>query len=139
MLQHQIIESEKGQPLLELVIASEDSGRETIVLRQGETETIGSHNHSIGFNVEEPVMIHFKLQDNTIYLQSTEDLSSFVMSTQEAGTFKKDSLQPLQLRSLYRAHDFSFVPISYHPKGDFELVSTSENQKIMTAQRMTHW
>ena len=127
--QPQIIESEKGQPLLELVIASEDSGRETIVLRQGETETIGSHNHSIGFNVEEPVMIHFKLQDNTIYLQSTEDLSSFVMSTQEAGTFKKDSLQPLQLRSLYRAHDFSFVPISYHPKGDFELVSTSEKPK----------
>lgn len=72
--QPQIIESEKGQPLLELVIASEDSGRETIVLRQGETETIGSHNHSIGFNVEEPVMIHFKLQDNTIYLQSTEIL-----------------------------------------------------------------
>lgn len=28
--QPQIIESEKGQPLLELVIASEDSGRETL-------------------------------------------------------------------------------------------------------------
>lgn len=111
-----------GKPIIEMVI-SYGNGRETIFLEKGEVETFGSHNHRVGFDSKEKEIINIIESEEGLEIISPKDLSAFVMATETASTINKNELNSLQLRTLYRDGDFSFVPLSYHSKGKFSLVS----------------
>ncbi|MGO3183070.1 MAG: cytochrome c biogenesis protein CcsA [Aequorivita sp.] len=118
-------DSEKGAPLLQMVTTS-GNGRETVFLSKGEIEVIGPHKHKIGFEAQEEGIINITEVDGEFKIWAPHPLDFFVMADQKAGVLKKDSLQSMSLKTLYRQGDLSFVPLSYHEKGSMKLVSTSE-------------
>lgn len=118
----------EGKAIIEMVVSS-GQGRETLFLEKGEVEAIGAHQHKIGFHSSEEGIINITEEDGVFKILSPRNLSSFLMTTETASTIQKDSLQIIQLRTLYRDGDVSFVPLSYHPKGKIELVSISEKPK----------
>ncbi|TBN06900.1 cytochrome C biogenesis protein [Hyunsoonleella flava] len=123
-----------GKPMLEMIISA-GNGRESIFLEKGEIEAIGAHKHKIGFDVQQEDVINITKVNGSFKILSPRNLSSFVMATETAGTIKKDSLHSIQLRTLYRDGDASFVPLAYHPKGKIEIVSASEKPKDNDAQK----
>lgn len=122
-------DSINGKSLLQLVVSS-GNGRETVFLEKGEIESIGAHQHKIGFEVNQPNVINISHNDQgQLFIQSPRNLSSFVMATETASTIKKDSLYPLNLRTLYRDGDASFVPLSFHEKASIKLFTSAEKPK----------
>ncbi|WOD43230.1 cytochrome c biogenesis protein CcsA [Hwangdonia lutea] len=127
-------DAENGRPML-LMVVSTGNGRETIFLEKGEVEAVGAHQHKIGFDVVAPDVINITENNGTFNIKSPRNLGTFVMATETAGTIQKDSLYSMQLRTLYRDGDASFVPMSYHPKGEIVLISDSEKPKDNSAQK----
>ncbi len=119
---------EGGKALLQLVVSS-GNGRQTVFLEEGEVESIGKHHHKVGYNAKEEGIINIIEKDGDFSVLSPRDLDFFMMASQTAGKIKKDSLQRLTLRTLYRDGDASFVPLSFHPSATIELVSESEKPK----------
>ncbi|WP_400074775.1 cytochrome c biogenesis protein CcsA [Winogradskyella sp. R77965] len=117
-----------GKPMIQMVVSA-GQGRESVFLEKGEVEAIGQHQHKVGFDVDEPDVINITENDGKFYIFSPRNLSAFVMATETASTIKKDSLQSIQLRTLYRDGDASFVPLSYHPKATIGLASEAEKPK----------
>lgn len=126
--------SENGKPMIEMIVSA-GNGRETVFLEKGEIEAIGAHQHKIGFDVEAEDVINITENDGNFKIQSPRNLSAFVMATETASTIKKDSLQDIQLRTLYRDGDASFVPLAYYPKGEIKIVSASEKPKDNDEQK----
>lgn len=126
--------SEHGKPMIEMVVSA-GNGRETVFLEKGEIEAIGAHQHKIGFDVEAEGVINIIENDGNFKIYSPRNLSTFVMATETAGTIKKDSLHDIQLRTLYRDGDASFVPLTYYPKGEIKIVSASEKPKDNDEQK----
>lgn len=121
-------DTENGKPLIQMVVSA-GNGRENIFLEKGEIESIGQHQHKIGFEVNQPGVINITEKDGDLSILSPRNLSSFVMATETASTIKKDSLHHMTLRTLYRDGDASFVPLAYFPKAEIVLISESEKPK----------
>ncbi len=117
-----------GKSLLEMVVSS-GKGRETVFLEKGEVERIGEHNHLIGFEAEGKGVINLVEKNGQFQILSPRNLDFFIMSSQKAGKIKKDSLQNITLRTLYRDGDASFVPTAFHPNARIDIVSTSDKLK----------
>ncbi len=124
----EVIEAEDGEPLLEMVV-TEGNGRNTIYLKKGEIQSIGTHQHEVGFDSNKEGIINISETNGAFSIQAPYDLDFFIMSSQQAGKVSKDSIQGITLRTLYRAGDFSFVPLRYYKKGKFQLKSASEKLK----------
>ncbi len=123
-----------GKPMIQMVVSA-GNGRQSVFLEQGEIEAIGQHQHKVGFDVDEPGVINITEKEGVFSILSPRNLSTFVMATETAGTIKKDSLHTIQLRTLYRDGDASFVPLSYHPKATISLVSEAEKPKDNDEQK----
>jgi len=123
-----------GKPMI-LMVVSAGNGRETVFLEKGEVEAIGEHKHKVGFDVIAEDVINITEKDGVFSMYSPRDVSSFVMATETASSLKKDTLHTIQLRTLYRDGDASFVPMSYHPKGQIKLVSEAEKPKDNDEQK----
>lgn len=121
-------DEEDGVPLLQMVVTS-GNGRETVFLEKGEIEEIGLHKHKVGFEAEGDDVINLIEKDGGFFMLTPHPVDFFVMAEQKAGVVKRDSLQPITLRTLYRSGDFSFVPLSFHKTGKMELVSAAEKPK----------
>ncbi|TPN82993.1 cytochrome c biogenesis protein [Aquimarina algicola] len=120
-----ITDSIDGTPLLKMMIATENT-RNTIYLKKGEIERIGSHQHEIGFESDKAGIVNIYEDQGKLKIKAPHEIDFFMMDSQQAGKIKGDSLQSIELRTLFREHDFSFVPMSYHPKGKFKLISNTE-------------
>ncbi|OBQ56627.1 cytochrome c biogenesis protein CcsA [Tamlana sp. s12] len=129
-----IDDAEDGKPLIQMVVSA-GNGRETVYLEKGEIESIGEHQHKIGFEVDQADVINITEKDGLFKIRSPRSLSTFVMATETAGTIVKDSLHTISLRTLYRDGDASFVPLSYHPKAKIGLISVSEKPKDNDEQK----
>ncbi len=127
-------DAENGKAMIQMVVSA-GNGRETVFLEKGEVEAIGAHKHKVGFEVDEPDVINIIENDDVFSILSPRNLSTFVMATEIAGTIKKDSLQNMSLRTLYRDGDASFVPLSYHPNAEIALVSAAEKPKDNDEQK----
>ncbi len=127
-------DAEEGKAMIQMVVSA-GNGRETVFLEKGEVEAIGAHKHKVGFEVDEPNVINIIENDGVFSILSPRNLSTFVMATEIAGTIKKDSLQTMSLRTLYRDGDASFVPLSYHPNAEIALVSAAEKPKDNDEQK----
>ncbi|WP_227740418.1 cytochrome c biogenesis protein [Salegentibacter sp. BLCTC] len=119
---------DEGKPMLQMVVSA-GSRRQTIFLQKGEIESIGEHNHLVGFEAEGEGVINIIEENGRFKIKSPRSLGTFAMASEKAGTLAKDSLHPMPLRTLYRDGDASFVPLSYHPKAAIKLVSGSEKPK----------
>ncbi|TNJ46391.1 cytochrome c biogenesis protein CcsA [Tamlana fucoidanivorans] len=125
---------DNGVPTIQMVV-SFGHGRETVFLKQGDIKVLGQHDRKLGFGVEKQGIINVMNDNDTFKIKSPRDLATFVMATEAASTIKKDSLYPLNFRTLYRDGDVSFVPLSYHPKGKVVLVSGAEKPKDNDKQK----
>ncbi len=123
-----INDPEKGMPILQLVVTS-GNGRETLFLKKGEIEEIGSHKHKIGFEAAGEDVINLFEKEGEFQLLAPHQLDFFIMADQTAGIIKGDTLQPMTLRTLYRSGDLSFVPLSFHESGRIDIVSSAEKPK----------
>lgn len=127
-------DAENGEPMLEMVV-TEGEGRHTIYLKHGEIQKIGTHQHEIGFNSNQEGIINIVEKEGAFSVKAPHPLDFFMMTSQQAGTLVKDSLHPINLRTLYRSGDFSFVPLSYYKKGAFKIKSESEKPKDNDANK----
>jgi cytochrome c-type biogenesis protein CcsB len=121
-------DAEHGEPLLEMVV-SDGNEKTTLILKEGEVEALGDHGHRVGFATTDTTAVDIRATASGFSLYSPVVLDFFTMSTQTAGKIKPDSLQQMELKSLYRWHDVSFVPNRYFEKGRIDLVSASEKPK----------
>ncbi|QNM87121.1 cytochrome c biogenesis protein CcsA [Polaribacter pectinis] len=124
-----IVDVEEGGKAMIEMIVSAGNGRETVFLERGEIEAVGEHQHKIGFEVDQKGVINITEKNGVLSVLSPRKLSVFEMATEKASVIVKDSLQTLNLRTLYRDGDASFVPLSFHENGKIELVSGSEKPK----------
>lgn len=122
-------DSINGEPILELVI-SHGSEKQTVFLKKGEIESVDNH-HQIEFQTQNPSPENVSIieKEGQLFVKAPNNLDYFMMSTQAAGVFQKDSLHPFHLKTLYRMGDLSFVPNKYHPSGKIDFMSTAENSK----------
>ena len=121
-------DEEMGVAMLQMVVTS-GNGRETVFLEKGEIEEIGLHKHKVGFEAKGDDVINLIEKDGEFQMFTPHQVDFFIMAQQKAGVIKKDTLQPMTLRTLYRSGDFSFVPMSFHKSGKMNLVSSGENPK----------
>ncbi|CAM1369679.1 cytochrome c biogenesis protein [Tenacibaculum xiamenense] len=122
-----ITDSIHGEPLLKMVVTAGE-GRNTIYLKKGEIEKLGKHQHEIGFEASKKGIINIYEENGVLKIKTPHSIDFFIMSSQQAGKVKKDSLQEITFRTLYRSGDFSFVPMDYNPKGKFKLTSSTKEK-----------
>ncbi len=117
-----------GEAILEMVISS-GNGRETIFLKKGDVKQIGDHQHKLTFQNELDDSINIFELNGELKIKSSQHIDFFIMETQIGGKLKMDSVQSLKMSTLYRSHDISFVPVSYHKKGKLVWKSIAERPK----------
>ncbi|MCX2743672.1 cytochrome c biogenesis protein CcsA [Mangrovivirga sp. M17] len=118
-------DDQKGEPFIEMVV-SEGEGRETHILKKGETQLFGEHGHAVGFESENEDAINIKKVGEDFYIESPLPLDYFIMASQQPGHIPADSLQKISLRTVFRLHNLSFVPLNYHDKGVIDIISSPE-------------
>ena len=78
--------NENGSPLLEITVAG-DNGKETIFLKKGEVQSIGSHQHKIGFESNSENTIDIHEHNGELALIAPQTMDFFIMASQKAGYF----------------------------------------------------
>ena len=122
----QVVDSEEnGEPLIQLVISA-GNGRESIYLKRGEIQKLGSHGHELAFENSASKELNILEVDGVLKIKPQQPVSFFEMQTQNAGNLVVDSLQVLKERILYRSADFSFVIMSYHKNAEIKMMSAAE-------------
>ena len=119
---------EEGEPLLQLVISA-GKGRESIYLKKGEIQKLGSHGHELAFENAASKELNILVVDGVLKIKPQQPVTFFEMQTENAGNLTVDSLQLLRERILYRSGDYSFVIMSYHKNAKIKMVSQAEKQK----------
>lgn len=101
-----LILGEEGSKFLKIV-ESGDGTRHDHYLEDGKVANI--HNILFALNKETKGAINITTTDSIYYINSPFDGSFMRMADQFQGNVTKDSLQPLQLRSLYQMANMQFV------------------------------
>jgi cytochrome c-type biogenesis protein CcsB len=112
---------EAGEPILTIVTAGANGGRENRYLRSG--QVLNLNNLIIGFDAEEQVAINIKLTPSGLKMLSSLPVQAFSMDTQERSEIVKDSLVSAPFRHLLTANDNNFVLSAFNPQGQIMLVS----------------
>lgn len=116
-------EDENGDYYFKLVESSEGTRHEHY-LKAGEVQNI--HNILFAFNKPTPGAINVEMKGDTIYLQSAFGGDFMRMADQMKGNVYKDSVQVLQLRSLYNLGGSQFVFPEPPMKGVKEFQSNND-------------
>tara|TARA_Y100000589_G_scaffold72779_1_gene65770 strand:+ start:16659 stop:19763 length:3105 start_codon:yes stop_codon:yes gene_type:complete len=96
----------EGIPTLTIVLAGAN-GRETYYLQEGRAKRYLGLNFSFGTPL--PGHVNFFYQNDELMVQLPSDGEFMRMADRFQGSFKKDSIQPLMLRSLYMINGQNFV------------------------------
>ena len=96
----------EGIPTLTIVLAG-SNGRETYYLQEGRAKRFLGLNFSFGSPL--PGHVNFFYQNNELMVQLPSDGEFMRMADRFQGSVKKDSIQPLMLRSLYMVEGQNFV------------------------------
>lgn len=116
-----IVEDQSGDLYLKMV-ESGDGTRHEHFLKEGEVQNF--HNILYAFNKETEGAINiFKNENDEYFIKSPFGGNYMVMATQEQGLVYADSLQPLNLRSLYTMAGTSFVFPELAMKGKIDYTS----------------
>ena len=96
----------EGIPTLTIVLAGAN-GRETHYLQEGRAKRFQGLNFSFGTPL--PGHVNFFYQNDELMVQLPSDGEFMRMADRFQGSVKKDSIQPLMLRSLYMVDGQNFV------------------------------
>ena len=96
----------EGIPTLTIVLAG-PNGRETYYLQEGRAKRYLGLNFSFGTPL--PGHVNFFYQNDELMVQLPSDGEFMRMADRSQGSVKKDSIQPLILRSLYMVDGQNFV------------------------------
>ena len=96
----------EGIPTLTIVLAG-TNGRETYYLQEGRAKRYLGLNFSFGTPL--PGHVNFFYQNDELMVQLPSDGEFMRMADRFQGSIKKDSIQPLMLRSLYMVDGQNFV------------------------------
>ena len=96
----------EGIPTLTIVLAGAN-GRETFYLQEGRAKRYLGLNFSFGTPL--PGHVNFFYQNDELMVQLPSDGEFMRMADRFQGSGKKDSIQPLMLRSLYMVYCQNFV------------------------------
>ncbi len=120
-------ESDQGDEYLFLVESSGGSRHEHYI-KKGEISNV--HGILIGFeNTDENASIKIFRESGNLKLKTKADGTWLRMADQKQGTVSKDSVQQLQLRSLYNVAGIPFVIPDPIKKGTLETVSGPKDDK----------
>ncbi|MDA7768230.1 cytochrome c biogenesis protein CcsA [Flavobacteriales bacterium] len=103
----------EGVPTLTVVLAGAN-GRETYYLQEGRAERYLGLNFSFGTPL--PGHVNFFYENDELMVQLPDNAEFMRMADQFKGSIKKDSIQPLMLRSLYMVSGQNFVIPTMHEK-----------------------
>ncbi len=103
----------EGSPVIHIVMAG-SNGRQNFYLRQGSAQRFLGVDFSFGKIL--PGHVSFTLQDGKLMIQSPTSGTYMRMADQLTGEVRKDSLQPLMLRSLYQILGQSIVIPAFYEK-----------------------
>ncbi|RTE52211.1 cytochrome C biogenesis protein [Arenibacter aquaticus] len=126
-----LIEDPNGKTYLKIVEAG-DGQRHDHYLESGEVTSI--HNVLFSLNNITEGAINIVESDGTYQIKSPFDGQFMRMADQFQGELVKDSLQPLQLRSLYTMAGMQFVIPEPVVKGSYGVVAIPENEKTENDQ-----
>ena len=126
-----LVPDENGQPFLKLVEAG-GGNRHEHFLRDGQVANI--HNVLFALNKPTEGAINIFASDSTYNIRSPFEGSFMRMADQFQGTVTRDSLQPLQLRSLYTMGGMQFVVPEPITKGSYGVVKVPEDEVTEAAQ-----
>ncbi len=118
-----LVLDDKGDQYLKIVEASGGT-RHDHFLKSGQVTSV--HNILFALNKETKGAINIKSVGEDLYINSPFEGSYMKMSDQSQGDIKKDSEQPLILRSLYNVAGLQFVFPENIIKGKFEVVKSDE-------------
>lgn len=118
-----LVPDANGKAYLKLVEAG-DGQRHEHYLENGAVSSI----HNVLFSLNNPTAgaINITTTDSTYYINSPFSGGFMRMADQFNGTVDKDSLQPLQLRSLYNLANMQFVVPEPIVKGSYGIVKVPE-------------
>ncbi|MDY8138384.1 cytochrome c biogenesis protein CcsA [Aquimarina sp. 2201CG5-10] len=114
-----LVETEDGENYLKIVEAG-DGNRHDHFLKEGEVSNI--HNVLISFNKQVQGAINIIYKDDEYMIDSPFDGSYLRMADQKQGLLFKDSIQPLNLRSLYQTAGMQFVIPDPVTTGKYDVV-----------------
>ncbi|WP_422080456.1 cytochrome c biogenesis protein CcsA [Ulvibacterium sp.] len=120
-----LIEDENGNEYLKIVEAG-DGQRHEHYLESGQVSSI--HGVLFALNKETEGAINIFTTDGTYQIRSSFEGSFLRMADQLQGTLAKDSLQNLQLRSLYNTAGMQFVIPEPVVRGSYGVVKVPESQ-----------
>ena len=113
-----LVPSENGENYLKIVESS-GGNRHDHFLKEGEVANI--HNILMAFNAPTKGAINITYKNDEYFIDSPFDGSYLRMADQHQGLVFKDSLQPLQLRSLYQTAGMQFVIPDPVIKGNYDV------------------
>ena len=127
--QMELLESDdNGDEYIELVLSG-GNGRETVYLKKGQSKNIGDHQHELSFQNTIESGIRIFEEGGSLKINSDESIEFFVMASQAAGSLESGLSHDLQLNTLYRFHDFSFVVIKHFQNAALKWKSVSKRPK----------
>ncbi len=120
-----VVPDENGSEFLKIVEAG-DGQRHDHYLEAGQVVNI----HNVLFSLNKPTdgAINIFTNDSTYKIKSAFEGSFLRMADQFQGQLVKDSLQPLQLRSLYNTAGMQFVIPELPIKGSYGIVEVPKNE-----------
>ena len=124
-----LVQSENGELYLKMVESGTGSRHEHY-LKAGEVQNI--HNVLFAFNKFTEGAINISLVNGAYLLQTPFEGNYMIMASQTQGAVVKDSVQPLNLRSLYSLAGTQFVFPEPAIKGNMELKSNNDFKDKMT-------
>ena len=124
-----LVPSEDGELYLKMVESGTGSRHEHY-LKAGEVQNI--HNVLFAFNKFTEGAINISIVNGAYLLQTPFEGNYMIMASQTQGAVVKDSVQPLNLRSLYSLAGTQFVFPEPAIKGNMELKSNNDFKDKMT-------
>ncbi|WP_419211379.1 cytochrome c biogenesis protein CcsA [Maribacter sp. X9] len=122
-----LIPDENGSNFLKIVEAG-DGQRHEHYLEDGKVASI--HNVLFALNKKTEGAFNIKTTDSIYQIEAPFEGSFMRMADQFQGTLEKDSLQPLQLRSLYNTAGMQFVIPDSLMRGSYGIVKIPEAEKM---------
>ncbi len=121
-----LVETENGKNYLKIVEAG-DGERHDHFIEEGEISNI--HNILIAFNKQTKGAINISYVNDAYFIESPFEGSYLRMADQKQGQLIKDSIQPLQLRSLYQTAEMQFVVPDPVITGEYDVIPIEKKAK----------
>ena len=120
-----VVPAEGGKNYLKLVEASDGERHDHWI---GEGEVLNIHNILFSFNSQTEGAINLMYNDGVYSIDSPFEGEWMRMADKKKGELLSDSIQPLNLRSLYQVANMSFVIPDPVMPGDFGIVKAPKDE-----------